>query len=234
MKVILVTLLCGLATFVKAEVEVYFPDYFAGAPDDHYDRFISEFSEFAAVDRVSFRLVPFDQLEVTLGRMSGEAVIELPPNFFNRAVDAGLVPLFRYDGQVAIGLYALAPVDEITTYATPKVTTLAAVVGDRMAGDARVTRTADHANCIRATVIGQVDACATAPFFVNQYRQTYGIELVALKGPVRAPPIVLFATPSLAERLRLAITPGVSIAGVGRFTYLPFVEARDKALYADF
>ena len=176
------------------------------------------------------------RLPDALNKMSGqEVIVSLPPSYYFSAREKGMIPLMRYKADLLLGLYQdpLRGDVLIKTVATPPKSSTAALVAKSLT-DERVTtlETQSHTACIRMVVAGQADACATGQFFIDQYAERFGIELVPRDELSAVPPVVLFVSPDIpkTERDLIAQSPLTN----GFFEYTNYIPERDDPLFERF
>lgn len=178
---------------------------------------------------VAIRLVSFAQVTDLLADTRDPALVTLPPVFFAAALDAGWAPLMGYQPDIALGMYQLEP-GPIERLGTPPAESLAARLSQAVYPhpvDERLPLR-DHTSCIRAVITARVDGCVTAPFFVKQYLDRFGITLNLVGELYPLPPPVLFANEAVTASQRMAVTAS-SIQAGGRFTYVDFdLIGRDR------
>lgn len=178
---------------------------------------------------VGIRLVSFAQVADLLTDTRDPALVTLPPVFFAAAIDAGWTPLMGYQPDIALGTYQLEP-GPIKQLGTPPAESLAARLSQAVYPDEVDERLPlrDHTSCIRAVITARVDGCVTAPFFVKQYLDRFGITLNLVGELYPLPPPVLFANATVTTAQRAAVTASTIEAG-GRFTYVNFdLIGRDR------
>lgn len=128
------------------------------------------------------------------------ALFVFSPGEISKAAPLGWRQFRRTTPTVQIGLfqYETKPIRVVGTPAEETVVfqQKAKVLGNN---PVPVQTFLDHSNCLRAALVGSVDACLTAPYFVAQYKKVFGIEFFPSGELVSLPDLTLGASPQITD-----------------------------------
>lgn len=228
-RLLLFTFSCALS-FSASALELILPAYRSASLDQEVLFRWTEQLRASGIESSYQRLIPLADLrDFVAGADLGPAVIELPPQHYRGAIDAGWAPVTRLKVTGVMSLFALPETGVIESVGSPPKSTVAYFVAAKLT-DLPITAFESHVACLRGMASAVVDACVTAQSFAALYSDQFQLQLEQRGDGFPVPPSVMMASPAvsgeLLERLR-----GVEIA-FPEFsaTYIRFSAERDVPL----
>ena len=160
-------------------------------------------------------------------------VVELPPVFYQTAVESGWKPYARLETPGMMGLFVLADFEgELQQVATPPANTAAYKVATRLS-DAALSPQGSHGDCLRAMVAGNYDGCITSHEFANAYAGRFGIAFAQIGPLVPVGPSLMMASPNVSSDLFSKLNEiTISFPSLGA-RFIPFDADRDIPLLTE-
>lgn len=224
------TLLIGICLAMPAfALDIWYPRYDSRMTQNRETE-LAGFEQWTG-QPVVMRLIEADRFDQALAAPPPNTLAQVPSPSFHAAMNAGWRPVLRFDRLLESHLFVLDQLEHIERIATPSRSSAAWSLAQRYHPNATRIEYQNHDNCLRAVMLGSVQGCMTFQVFVDRYVQAFGVQFVP-QGPARiAPPIVVFASPDLAEDLVARTTNQTKIPAVGPFSYVRFLDHRDRRLF---
>lgn len=179
--------------------------------------------------------IPLSEVAQTLrSQVTESTVIETPPHHFQTAIDLGWIPIARLNRPGAFTLFSMVPRTQIPeVIGTPnKYTTIYQTAVTSFTS--RIVAYDHHIGCLRAMASGVIPACATTQHIGAAYAKRFSLDLVKIGEGIVLAPTLMFASPVVSEdELNILRKTPVEFEEFG-VTYIPFKDARDRSLYADY
>lgn len=222
-------LIALLLSWPAMAIEIWYPQYDARMTTNR-EAELAGFAEWVG-ESVNMRVIDLSEYSARLRNPSERTLAQIPSPLFHRAMEAGWVPILRFDRLIEAKLFSIQSEPELAVVATPPSSSVVSVLAGRTFPDATLIETLNHGNCLRAVVIGDANACMTFDVFVRRYKASFGIEFEQVGMGYMAPPVSLFASPDLAETLVARTNPQTSIPAVKPFSYVQFIPESDMSLF---
>lgn len=165
-----------------------------------------------------------------LNRRLDNLVIEIPPQYYHRAIDAGWRPTHRLTHPVAMALFSRDDRAFPKTISTPPVSTIAHWAAQQMEL-VNLRPAINHAECLRQMVSKQVDGCVTAAGFAQQYAQRFELAIHQHGPAVIVPPSLMLAGQGVKPEVLSALRQIRFDFPTLNASFGPFVQGTDSLLY---